>query len=102
MDSGRLDYGQTVASLWKQDRQSKNVQAIADRGGRLYDKFAGLFAALEALKKNPMVAQLMPDGTTVVIPGSTEDDGATPKSKRDQELETTANAFEQAKKDYIQ
>ena len=59
-------------------------------------------AALEALKKNPMVAQLMPDGTTVVIPGSTEDDGATPKSKRDQELETTANAFEQAKKDYIQ
>ncbi|MBK6410380.1 MAG: ATP-dependent Clp protease proteolytic subunit [Flavobacteriales bacterium] len=59
-------------------------------------------AALEALKKNPLVAQVMPDGTTVVIPGSTEDDGATPKSKRDQELETTANAFEQAKKDYIQ
>lgn len=39
----------TVASLWKQDRQTKNVQAIADRGGRLYDKFAGLFADLEAI-----------------------------------------------------
>lgn len=59
-------------------------------------------AALEALKKNPMVAQLMPDGTKVVIPGATTEDNATPKSKRDQELETTANAFEQAKKDYIQ
>jgi hypothetical protein len=59
-------------------------------------------ATIDALKKNPLVAQVMPDGTTVVIPGSTEDDGATPKSKRDQELETTANAFEQAKKDYIQ
>lgn len=42
----------TVASLWKQDRQTKNVQAIADRGGRLYDKFAGLFADLEEIGKN--------------------------------------------------
>lgn len=39
----------TVASLWKQDRQTKNVQAIADRGGTLYDKFAGLVTDLEAL-----------------------------------------------------
>lgn len=39
----------TVASLWKQDRQTKNVQAIADRGGKLYDKFVGLFADLEAI-----------------------------------------------------
>ena len=39
----------TVASLWKQDRQSKNVQAIADRGGALYDKFAGLIDDLEAI-----------------------------------------------------
>jgi DNA recombination protein RmuC len=42
----------TVASLWKQDRQTKNVQAIADRGGRLYDKFAGLFADLEEIGKH--------------------------------------------------
>lgn len=39
----------TVASLWKQDRQTKNVQAIADRGGALYDKFAGLIDDLEAI-----------------------------------------------------
>lgn len=42
----------TVASLWKQDRQSKNVLAIADRGGRLYDKFAGLFADLEDIGRH--------------------------------------------------
>ena len=39
----------TVASLWKQDRQTKNVQAIADRGGKLYDKFVGLFTDLEEI-----------------------------------------------------
>jgi DNA recombination protein RmuC len=39
----------TIATLWKQDRQSKNVQAIADRGGALYDKFAGLFEDLETI-----------------------------------------------------
>jgi DNA recombination protein RmuC len=39
----------TVASLWKQDRQTKNVQAIADRGGKLYDKFVGLFNDLEKI-----------------------------------------------------
>ncbi len=39
----------TVATLWKQDRQTKNVQAIADRGGALYDKFAGLIDDLEGI-----------------------------------------------------
>jgi DNA recombination protein RmuC len=39
----------TVASLWKQDRQTRNVQAIAERGGALYDKFAGLIADLEEI-----------------------------------------------------
>jgi DNA recombination protein RmuC len=42
----------TVSSLWKQDRQTKNVQAIATRGGLLYDKFAGLFADLEEIGKH--------------------------------------------------
>lgn len=32
----------TVSSLWKQERQQKNVLEIARRGGLLYDKFAGL------------------------------------------------------------
>jgi DNA recombination protein RmuC len=39
----------TVATLWKQDRQTRNVQAIADRGGALYDKFAGFVEDLEAI-----------------------------------------------------
>lgn len=42
----------TVASLWKQDRQTKNVQAIADRGGKLYDKFVGLFTDLEEIGRH--------------------------------------------------
>lgn len=39
----------TIHSLWHQDRQSKNVQDIANRGGALYDKFVGLIADLEAI-----------------------------------------------------
>ena len=39
----------TVAMVWKQDRQTRNVQAIADRGGALYDKFVGLITDLEAI-----------------------------------------------------
>ncbi|MET0262115.1 MAG: DNA recombination protein RmuC [Rariglobus sp.] len=39
----------TVANQWKYDRQAKNVQAIADRGGALYDTFAGLIDDLEAI-----------------------------------------------------
>ena len=39
----------TISTLWKQDRQTKNVQAIADRGGALYDKFVGLVSDLEAI-----------------------------------------------------
>jgi DNA recombination protein RmuC len=31
----------TVAHLWKQEEQVKNVQLIAERGAELYDKFAG-------------------------------------------------------------
>lgn len=42
----------TVASLWKQDRQTKNALEIAKRGGLLYDKFVGLYADLEAIGKH--------------------------------------------------
>lgn len=41
----------TVASLWKQDRQTKNALEIAKRGGLLYDKFVGLYQDLEAVGK---------------------------------------------------
>ncbi len=36
-----------IVDLWKRDNQSKNHQAIVERGGKLYDKF---FAVLENLK----------------------------------------------------
>lgn len=42
----------TVASLWKQDRQTKNALEIARRGGLLYDKFVGLYQDLEAIGKH--------------------------------------------------
>ncbi len=31
----------TVSSIWKQDRQTKNALDIAEKSGRLYDKFVG-------------------------------------------------------------
>lgn len=39
----------TIGTLWRQDRQNKNVQAIAKRGAALYDKFVGFVADLEAI-----------------------------------------------------
>lgn len=42
----------TVASLWKQDRQTKNALEIARRGGLLYDKFVGLYQDLETIGKH--------------------------------------------------
>ena len=52
----------TVATLWKQDRQTKNVQAIATRGGQLYDKFVGLFADLEEIGKHLLKLRETYDG----------------------------------------
>lgn len=37
----------TIASVWKQDRQTKNALEIARIGGSLYDKFAGLLDDLK-------------------------------------------------------
>ena len=31
----------TIASIWKQERQTRNALEIAERAGRLYDKFTG-------------------------------------------------------------
>jgi DNA recombination protein RmuC len=42
----------TVATLWKQDRQARNVQEIARRGGLLYDKFVGLYTDLENVSRH--------------------------------------------------
>ena len=40
---------QTVASIWKYDKQNKNVIEIADRGGRLIDKFYSLIEDLDKM-----------------------------------------------------
>jgi len=37
----------TIASIWKQEYQAQNAREIAERGGRLYDKFCLLAEALE-------------------------------------------------------
>jgi len=40
-----------VRHLWTQERQNKNALEIADRGGKLYDKFVTLFEEVETLSQ---------------------------------------------------
>ena len=42
----------TIASIWKQENQTKNAIEIARQGGALYDKFIGFVNDLEKLGKN--------------------------------------------------
>ncbi len=37
----------TVGYIWKQETQAKNVQEIADRGAKMYDKFVGFVENLQ-------------------------------------------------------
>lgn len=39
----------TVASVWQVERRNKNAEKIADRAGKLYDKFAGFVVDMHAL-----------------------------------------------------
>jgi len=48
MNSTLLPTLRTVTNVWRLADQQKNVIEIADRGGRLYDKFVGF---VEDLKK---------------------------------------------------
>ncbi len=41
----------TVASVWKQERQTKNALEIARQSGKLYDKFVGFIDNLEKIQK---------------------------------------------------
>ena len=41
-----------VADLWKREYQSRNAQEIADRGAKLYDKFAGFVDTLQDVGKS--------------------------------------------------
>lgn len=39
----------TVSSIWKQDRQTKNALEIADKSGRLYDKFVSFVEDMQKI-----------------------------------------------------
>lgn len=41
----------TIASLWKQERQTRNALEIAEEGGKLYDKFVAFYEDLEKVGK---------------------------------------------------
>lgn len=41
----------TIASVWKHERQTKNAIDIADRAGRLYDKFKGFVDDMQRIEK---------------------------------------------------
>jgi len=42
----------TIASIWKVDRQNKNVFEIAEEAGSLYDKFVGFLEDMEKMGKH--------------------------------------------------
>ena len=47
----------TVAHIWRNEQQNQNALAIAEEGGRLYDKFTGFVQTLDAVGKNLEQAQ---------------------------------------------
>jgi DNA recombination protein RmuC len=42
----------TIASMWKQERQNRNVMEIARLSGEMYDKFIGFMNDMDGLGKN--------------------------------------------------
>lgn len=42
----------TIASIWKQENQTRNAQEIARLAGQLYDKLVGFTADMEKIKKS--------------------------------------------------
>jgi DNA recombination protein RmuC len=47
----------TIASMWKQERQNRNVLEIARLSGEMYDKFVGFIADMEGIGKNIKLTQ---------------------------------------------
>lgn len=47
----------TIASIWKVDRQNKNVYEIAEEAGSLYDKFVGFLGDMEKIGKHLDLSQ---------------------------------------------
>ena len=48
----------TIASIWKQDRQTRNVLEIAKEGGALYDKFVGFLEDMDKINRGLNAAQV--------------------------------------------
>lgn len=42
----------TIASIWKQERQNRNVVEIARLSGEMYDKFVGFIGDMDSIGKN--------------------------------------------------
>jgi DNA recombination protein RmuC len=47
----------TIASIWKQERQNRNVLEIARLSGAMYDKFGGFVGDMEGIGKNIKLSQ---------------------------------------------
>ncbi|WP_295670772.1 DNA recombination protein RmuC [uncultured Mucilaginibacter sp.] len=47
----------TIASIWKQERQNRNVLEIARLSGAMYDKFVGFIGDMEGIGKNIKLSQ---------------------------------------------
>ena len=51
----------TIASIWKQERQNRNVLEIAKLSGLMYDKFVGFVNDMEGIGKNIRQSQVAYD-----------------------------------------
>jgi DNA recombination protein RmuC len=51
----------TVAAMWRVERQHQNAEQIAERAGRLYDKFVGFVGSLDDVGARIQQAQLAYD-----------------------------------------
>ena len=47
----------TIASMWKQERQNRNVMEIARLSGEMYDKFVGFLGDMDSLSRNLKTSQ---------------------------------------------
>jgi len=47
----------TISSVWKNERQTKNAQDIAEKAGNLYDKFVGFIKDMDNIDKSLKSAQ---------------------------------------------
>lgn len=52
----------TISSIWKQERQNRNVLEIARLSGTMYDKFVNFISDMEAIGKNIKQSQAAYDG----------------------------------------